>query len=224
MKKVLFVVTNHEQMGNLDQKTGWFLPEVAHPYKILTEAGFDIDFVSPKGGLAPVDPSSLENRDDVSSEFLDSDAYQLTQDTGKPEDVDYKQYQAIFYAGGHGTMWDFPDSKPLAQMAANIYENGGVVAAVCHGPAGLVNITLTNGEYLVAGKEVACFTNQEEAAVGKTDVMPFLLESKLLERGSSVKTAADWQENVIVSDRVVTGQNPASAAGVGKAMLDLINN
>lgn len=222
MTNVLFVLTNHNQLGDTDQKTGWHLSEVAHPYKILSDAGFEIDFVSPQGGLAPVDPGSLKKADEISTEFLKSDAFEKTKSTLSPDDIDYQNYPAIYFAGGHGTMWDLPDCEPLAKLAANIYENGGIVAAVCHGPAGLVNIRLGNGEYLVSNKELACFTNHEEEAINKTNIMPFLLESKLIERGANVKTAGDWQKNVVISERVVTGQNPASADGVGNAMVSLL--
>lgn len=222
MSKVLFVLTNRAQLGDTDKKTGWYLPEAAHPYQVLHDANVDIDFTSPNGGYAPVDPNSVEKADDISTKFLNSDAFEKTKNTLNPSDIDFKDYQAIYFVGGHGTMWDFPNSKALEDIASKIYENGGVVAAVCHGPAGLVNIRLSNGEYLVTDKELACFTNQEEAAVKKQDIVPFLLESKLIERGANVKTADDWQKNVIVSERIVTGQNPASAEGVGKAILDLL--
>lgn len=119
-------------------------------------------------------------------------------------------------------MWDFPDHAELANIAASIYENNGVVGAVCHGPAGLVNLKLSNGEYLIAGKTATGFTNEEEAAVGLTEVVPFLLESKLIERGATYEKAPNFQEKVVVSSRLVTGQNPASAAGVAEAMAALM--
>lgn len=223
MSNVLFVLTNHNQLGSTDQKTGWHLSEVAHPYKIISDANNSIDFVSPQGGFTPVDPNSLKKADSISNEFLNSEAYEKTKNTLSPSDIDYKNYQAIFFAGGHGTMWDLPECEPLAKLAANIYENGGIVAAICHGPSGLVNAQLSNGDYLVANKDIACFTNHEEEAVNKTDVVPFLLESKLKERGANVKPADDWQKNVVISERLVTGQNPASADGLGKAVLSLLS-
>jgi putative intracellular protease/amidase len=129
---------------------------------------------------------------------------------------------AIFYAGGHGTMWDFPDNAQLASIAASIYERGGVVAAVCHGPSGLVNIRLSDGKYLVDGKEVSGFTNEEEKAMGLTDIVPFLLEDKLKSRGAKYSKAAAFQKHVVVSDRLVTGQNPQSASGVGDGIAKLL--
>ncbi|HEY9644308.1 MAG TPA: type 1 glutamine amidotransferase domain-containing protein, partial [Coleofasciculaceae cyanobacterium] len=144
------------------------------------------------------------------------------ENTLHPTQVNPSEYDAIFYAGGHGTMWDFPENADLAGLAASIYEQGGVVGAVCHGPAGLVNIRLSNQDYLVSGKVVSAFTNEEEAAVGLTDVVPFLLEEKLIERGATVEKAPNFQAKTVVSDRLVTGQNPASAAGVAEAMVALL--
>lgn len=124
-------------------------------------------------------------------------------------------------AGGHGTMWDFSENTELANIAASIYEKGGIVGAVCHGPAGLVNIKLSNGNYLVAGKKISCFTNEEEA-VGLTEVVPFLLETKFTELGASIEKAANFQPKVSVSERLVTGQNPASASLIGEKIVKLL--
>jgi putative intracellular protease/amidase len=144
------------------------------------------------------------------------------ENTLTPAQVEPSHYDAIFFAGGHGTMWDFPDNERLARIAATIYEQGGIVGAVCHGPAGLVNIKLTDGSHLIAGKTVAGFTNEEEAAVGLSDVVPFLLVSKLSDRGAIHTKANNFQAHVVVSDRLVTGQNPASAKGVGVEMVKLM--
>ncbi|MEA5506855.1 type 1 glutamine amidotransferase domain-containing protein [Halotia wernerae UHCC 0503] len=221
-KKILFVVTSHETLGNTDKKTGFYLSEVTHPYEVFTRAGYEIDFVSPKGGKAPMDGVELE--DPLNRIFLDNPkTVHLLENTLTPSQVDFRQYKAIFYAGGHGTMWDFPNNEKLAQIAAAIYEQGGIVGAVCHGPAGLVNINLSNGEYLVAGKTVTSFTNEEEAAVGLTQVVPFLLESKLLEQGAKFIKADKFEGHVVKSERLVTGQNPASAAGVAEEMIGLMN-
>ncbi len=119
-------------------------------------------------------------------------------------------------------MWDFPDNQELAEITAAIYDRGGIIGAVCHGSASLVNLQLADGTYLVAGKKISCFTNEEEAAVGLTDFVPFLLESKLIDRGATVEKAANFQKKVVVSDRLVTGQNPASAAGVGEVIVKLL--
>jgi putative intracellular protease/amidase len=220
--KVLIVLTSHDTLGNTGKETGFYLPEVTHPDAVFEGAGFAVDFVSPKGGKAPM--VGVDLQDPLNKAFLDNpEKISQVENTLNPSQIDPTQYDAIFYAGGHGTMWDFPDNQELAKIAAAIYEQGGVVGAVCHGPAGLVNIKLSNGEYLVAGKTVASFTNEEEAAVGLTDVVPFLLEAKMIERGAEVVKAENFQVQVMVSERLVTGQNPASAKSVGEEMVKLLN-
>jgi putative intracellular protease/amidase len=220
-RRVLVVLTSHAQLGDTGRTTGFYLSEVSHPHRIFTEAGFQIDFVSPQGGEAPMDGV---NRDDpVNAAFLDdATLVGATRTTRRPADVNAADYDAIFFAGGHGTMWDLPDNSELQNIAAAIYESGGVVAAVCHGPAGLVNIRLSSGAFLVAGHRVTGFTNDEEDAAELTDVMPFLLETRLGERGAEFHSAANFQPNVVTSDRLVTGQNPASAAGVADAVVTMI--
>lgn len=217
-KKILFVVTSHDKKGNTGEPTGFYLSEVTHPWKVLTEAGYEIDFVSPKGGKAPVDGFDLS--DPENNEFWNNKEYRYKiEHTLKPSQVNPADYVAIHYAGGHGVMWDFADNAPLAKIAAQIYENGGVVSAVCHGPAGLVNVKLSNGNYLVSGKKVNGFTNEEEKAVKLDTVVPFLLEDKLKERGAQFEKSGLWQEHVVTDERLVTGQNPQSAKAVGKAVL-----
>jgi putative intracellular protease/amidase len=222
-KKILIVVTSHEELGNTGKKTGFYLSEVTHPYDVFTRAGYDVDFVSPKGGKAPIDGVELE--DPLNKAFLDDpEKVKQVENTLQPSQIEPDQYNAIFYAGGHGTMWDFPNNEELAQIAANIYDQGGVVGAVCHGPAGLVNIKLANGEYLIKGKTVSGFTNEEEAAVELTEAVPFLLESKLKKQGAEFSKAANFEAHVVTSDRLITGQNPASAAGVAEQMRQLIKS
>lgn len=217
-KKVLFVVTSHDKKGDTGEPTGYYLAEVAHPWHVLHEAGYVIDIVSPKGGKAPVDGFDLN--DSINKIFWENEVYKTKIDnTMKPSDVNPADYAAILYAGGHGTMWDFADNKELADIAAKIYENNGIVAAVCHGPAGLVNIKLSDGKYLVDGKKINSFTNEEETAVKLEKVVPFLLESKLIERGAKFEKSAPFQPHVTVDQRVITGQNPQSATGVGEAIL-----
>jgi putative intracellular protease/amidase len=221
-KRVLFVVTSHGQLGDTGKPTGYFLPEVSHPHRILVNKGCTIDFVSPEGGSPPMDPVSAEAMDDISRAFLAHESWRASLDNSlRPDQVDPDRYDGIFYAGGHGTMWDFPDNEPLAEIASSIYARGGVVAAVCHGPAGLVNVKIGD-EYLANGRTMACFTNEEETAVALADVVPFLLEDRLRECGAIIISAAAFQPQVVTSGRVVTGQNPASAEGVGLAMVKLL--
>lgn len=225
MKKVLFVVTSHGKKGDTGEATGYYLGEVSHPWEVLHNAGYEIDFVSPKGGKAPVDGFNLD--DQTNKKFWNDAKYRgKVENTMKPSEVNPKEYAAIFYAGGHGAMWDFADNAELAKIAAAIYENNGIVSAVCHGPAGLVNIKLSNGKYLVDGKKINTFTNEEEAAVGLTKVVPFLLETKMIGRGAKFEKSGLWQNHVVVDQRVVTGQNPQSAKSVGEAILGqlAINN
>jgi putative intracellular protease/amidase len=161
-KKVLFVLTSHDKKGS--EPSGYYLPEVTHPHAKLTAAGIAVDFVSPKGGKPPVD--GLDLTDPVNAAFWNDPALRGQVDhTRTPDQVRAQDYDAIFFAGGHATMWDFPDDARLQRLAAAIYEQGGLVSAVCHGPAALVNLKLSNGKYLVDGKDVAAFTNDEERAV-----------------------------------------------------------
>ncbi len=220
-KKILFVVTSHSQKGSTGEKTGYYLSEVSHPWEVLHSAGYEIDFISPKGGKAPVDGFNMD--DPINKKFWNNSTYRnKVENTLKPSEVNPKDYVAIHYAGGHGTMWDFADNNEIAEIARQIYENNGVVSAVCHGPAGLVNIKLSSGEYLVNGKKVNAFTNEEEVAVKLDKVVPFLLESKLIERGAKVEKSGLWKKHVTVDQRLVTGQNPQSAKGVGEAALQEI--
>ena len=221
MKKVLFVLSSHPERGETGVPTGFHLAEASHPWKVLHEAGFEVDFVSPKGGVAPIDAFDLN--DEVNKEFWGNDKYQLkTKKTMEPSEVDASDYEAIHFVGGHGTMWDFPGNQGLESIARKIYEDGGVVSAVCHGPAALVDLKLSDGSYLVDGKKVNSFTDAEEKEIKLEDVVPFLLESKLRERGAKFENAGLWQEHVVVDERLVTGQNPASAKKVGEEVLKLI--
>jgi putative intracellular protease/amidase len=220
-QRVLFVLTSHDTLGNTGKDTGFYLSEVTHPYAAFETAGIEVEFVSPRGGKAPM--TGIDSEDPINKAFLeDATKVAKVENTLTPEHVDPARYDAIFYAGGHGTMWDFHNNVQLDQIAAAIYEAGGVVGAVCHGPAGLVNLKLSDGSYLVAGKTVSSFTNEEETAVGLSDVVPFLLEATLIKRGATHTKAPNFQPHVVVSDRLVTGQNPASATGVGEGMVKLL--
>lgn len=218
MKKILFVVTSHDKKGDTGQPTGYYLSEVAHPWEILHNAGYEIDFVSPKGGKAPVDGFDLN--DPINKKFWENKTYRKKiENTLTPSQINPADYVAIHYAGGHGAVWDLPNNEAISSIATKIYENNGVVSAVCHGPAGIVNIKLSNGSYLVEGKKVNAFTNEEEVAVGLEKVVPFLLEDKLKERGVVFEKSGLWQSHVVTDQRLVTGQNPQSALELGKAVL-----
>ena len=218
-KKILFVVTSHDKKGNTGEATGYFLSEAAHPWAVLHNTGYCIDFVSPQGGNPPVDAFDL--KDSINNRFWnDKQTHEKLTHSLKPSQVNPEDYCAIFYAGGHGAMWDFPDDNGLAKIAATIYEKGGIVSAVCHGPAALVNIRLKDGSYLVKDKRISGFTNEEEALKQLDKVVPFLLETKLIERGGKFEKSSAFTPHVSVDERLITGQNPASATAVGNAILE----
>ncbi len=221
MPKALFVVTNTTQLGDSDRPTGFHLSEVTHPLDAFVQAGYEVDFVSPLGGKSPI--VAADREDDLNAAFLDSEErMRQVENTLSPDAVDSSDYEAVFYAGGHGTMWDFAEAESVGKIAAEIYEAGGVVGAVCHGPAGLLPIRLNDGTPLVANKKVAAFTDAEEVAVDLQDTVPFSLSSALEDLGAEHVPAANFTSNVVVSDRLVTGQNPASAGGVGQEIVAVL--
>ena len=221
--KVLIVLTNHSQLGDTGERTGFWLSELTHPYYVLKDQGFQVDLASIEGGPAPIDPRSLEDKDPQQARFL-SDAQLMAKVLTTPplKAINPEQYAAILFSGGHGSMWDFANNAQVNRMASAIYENNGVVAALCHGPAALVGVKLSDGEFLIAGKKVTGFTNSEEAKVGLTEKVPFLLEDRLVSLGGRFQASADFSDNVVVDNRVVTGQNPQSAESVGKALVELL--
>lgn len=220
-KPVLFVLTSHGEKGDTGQKTGFYLGEVTHPLAVLHAAGIKVEFASILGGEPPVDGLDLD--DATNARFWNDAAFRTAiRTTTKLSDIDPGRYAAIFFAGGHGAMWDLPTSTAVDSATRAIFEAGGVVAAVCHGPAALVNVKLSDGNYLVAGRNVSAFTDSEERAVGLDKTVPFLLATTLTERGAIHHPAADWTSKVIVDGRLVTGQNPQSATAVGEKLRDLL--
>lgn len=219
-KRVLLVLTSNDDLGGI-RKTGYYVGEAAHPWKEFTDAGFRVDVASIAGGVPPQD--GRDESDEVQNAFFadPSIAAQLA-DTPKLADVDASQYDAVLFVGGHGTMWDFPNDPAVNAVGRTVYERGGVVSAVCHGPSALVGITLGDGTPLVAGKKVAAFTNAEEAAVELTDIVPFLLADELEAKGATHVPGADFTEQVVVDERLVTGQNPQSATRVGREIVALL--
>ncbi|KAH8668736.1 ThiJ/PfpI family protein [Xylariales sp. PMI_506] len=225
--KILVVLTSHNKLDGTDKPTGWYLPEFAHPYDVLAPKA-EIVVASPKGGEAPLDPGSVEmfKQDKSSVEFLNtkSDIWKNTEKLstflGRSG-----EFAALFYPGGHGPMYDLATDKDSIALINEFVAAGKPVAAVCHGPAVFTNVVLPSGEHLVKGKEVTGFSNVEEDQVQLSSVMPFLLEDKLKEAGGIYKKAAEpWGEFVLSVDggKLITGQNPASAAGTGKALLEAL--
>ena len=222
-KKVLFVLTSHDRKG--DKPSGFFLSEATHPHKVLVDGGYTVDFISPKGGSAPVDPDSMNLDDGVNAQFWNNPSLRsAVEHTKRASEVNADDYAGIFFAGGHGAMWDLPDDAEIAALTERIHTHGGIVGAVCHGPAGLINVKRADGQYLVKDMYVAAFSNAEEREVGLDRVVPFMLGDRLVERGAHLDTAPNWQIKVCVSGRLVTGQNPASATRVGDAMLTMLQN
>lgn len=222
-QKILFVLTSHDILGNTNQKTGYHFSEMTHVWKTFHDAGYEIDLISPQGGNAPID--SFDLSDDISKEFWDHPLYQpKVQNTLIPSAINPEEYVAIYFPGGHGAMFDLPQHKEIAQITATIYENGGVVGAVCHGPAGILNVKLSNDKYLVEVKKVNAYTNLEETNKGLDKIVPFLLETELLNRGAKFESSPPKHPHVVEDARLVTGQNPASAKGVGEMMLQIQQN
>jgi putative intracellular protease/amidase len=222
--KILIVLTSFGKFPFNGEPTGWYLPELAHPYDVFTEAGWEITVASPKGGEAPLDPSSVNafKKDPSSNNFLDNHK-DVWQKTAKVKDFlgHAKEYDALFYPGGHGPMYDLATDEDSMQLAREFYEDGKVVSAVCHGPAALANVKLSDGTLLLKGKEVAGFTDSEEGERLKN--MPFSLQQKLNEAsGGKFVRGEDWSDKTVVAGRVITGQNPASAKSVGQAIVKAV--
>ena len=220
-KPVLMVMTSHDKLGDTGKPTGFFLGELTHPLEVFEKAGVPVEFASIKGGEPPVD--GLDLKDPVNARYWSDKSFrEKLAATKKLSDIDPADYAAVFFVGGHGTMWDFPDDASVQKVTRELYEAGSPVGAVCHGPVALVNVKLSDGKYLIDGKEVSAFTNAEEEKVGLTKVVPFLLANEMEARGAKHLPAPDFEKKVVTSGNLVTGQNPASAAGVAQEMVGLL--
>ncbi len=225
--KILMVVTSHDKLGDTGKKTGFWLEEFAAPYYTFLDAGAVVTVASPKGGEPPLDPKSdlPENQTEATERFKKDPAAQAAlANTVKLADVRAEDYDAIFYPGGHGPMWDMPDNVTSIALIEAFVKADKPVGAVCHAPVALVNVRGQDGEYLVKGKRVTGFTNAEEEAVGLSAVVPFLLEERLKERGGIYSKAAEWAPYVQVDGKLVTGQNPASSGPGAEALLKLLRS
>ena len=223
--KVLMVLTSHDQLGNTGRKTGFWLEEFAAPYFALKDAGASITVVSPLGGQPPLDPKSDEAdaQTDATRRFkADANAQAVLASTGKLSDVDPAGFDAVFYPGGHGPLWDLAEDRASIALIEAMVAAGKPVAAVCHAPGVLRHVKAPDGSLLVKGKKVTGFTNTEEDAVGLTEVVPFLVEDMLKDSGGHYSKGADWQSYVLTDDKLVTGQNPASSEEAAKALLKLL--
>ncbi|KAK4226604.1 class I glutamine amidotransferase-like protein [Podospora fimiseda] len=225
--KILVVLTSHSQLGSTSKKTGWYLSEFSHPHHVFESASAEITVASPLGGTAPLDPSSIDaaKDDSVSVNFHQSKSSLWENTTPLKEFLGKaKEFDAIFYPGGHGPMFDLATDETSQQLIKEFWEEGKVVGAVCHGPAVFVNVKLDDGKYLVEGKRVAAFSDEEEKQIGLDKEMPFLLETELKKKGGKYESSEDgpWGEKVVVDGKLVTGQNPKSAKGVGEEIMKLI--
>ena len=222
--KILMVLTSHDKLGNTGRKTGFWLEEFAAPYYTFLDAGATITLASPKGGQPPIDPVSdtPEGRTDWTRRFgQDPAAQAVLANTSRLADVKAEDYDAVFYPGGHGPMWDLAEDPLSIALIEAFYGAGKPVAAVCHAP-GVLHRVKFQGQPLVNGKRVTGFTNSEEDAVQLTKVVPFLVEDELKRLGGLYEKAADWASFVVTDGRLVTGQNPASSRAGAEALLKLL--
>lgn len=223
--KILMVLTSHDELGNTGRKTGFWLEEFAAPYYVFKDAGAEITLASPAGGEPPQDPKSAD-RDHQSAATerfsRDREAQAALAHTLKLSTVSPTDYDALFYPGGHGPLWDLAEDRDSIALIETMYAEGKPVAAVCHGPGVLRHARLADGSPLVTGKSVTGFSNAEEAAVGLSEVVPFLVEDELRKAGGNYSKGADWQAHVVCDKNLITGQNPASSEPAAKAVLALL--
>ncbi|RLA24827.1 MAG: type 1 glutamine amidotransferase domain-containing protein [Gammaproteobacteria bacterium] len=220
--KVLMVLTSHDQLGDTGQKTGFWLEEFASPYYVFKDALVDITLASPQGGQPPIDPKSEapDFQTEATQRFnKDADGQELLANTLKLAGIVAEDYDALFYPGGHGPLWDLVDNADSIALIETMYTAGKVVAAVCHAPSVLLKAKAVNGSYLVKGKSVTGFSNSEEDAVQLTGIVPFLLENEIVAKGANYSKSDDWQSYIIADGHLITGQNPASSESVAKALL-----
>jgi putative intracellular protease/amidase len=220
--KILFVLTSHAALGNTEEKTGFWIEEFATPYYVLADAGAEVTIASPKGGQPPVDPKSeLKEAQTPSTGRFYKDKVLLDKvaTSLKLSDVNQEDYDAVFYPGGHGPMWDLAIDKNSIQLIEQFYNHQKPIAFVCHAPAALVNVKAENGEPIVKGKHLTSFSNTEEEAVKLTKIVPFLLEEELTKHGAIYSKGADWSAYTQQDGLLITGQNPASSEAVAKLLL-----
>jgi putative intracellular protease/amidase len=221
--KILMILTSHDQLGTTGLKTGFWLEEFAAPYYVFKDADADITIASPKGGQPPLDPKSDEPdfQTAATARFKeDTQAQAALASTLKLSEISPDDYDAVFYAGGHGPLWDLAEDRTSISLIEVMYAAGKTVAAVCHAPAVFLHTEGPDGSPLVEGKAVTGFSNSEEAAVELTDIVPFLLEDELQQIGANYSKSSDWHPYVVTDGNLVTGQNPASSEAVAQALLE----
>ncbi len=220
--KVLFVVTSHDELGNTGKKTGFWIEEFAAPYYSLKDAGFDIVVATPKGGQAPIDPKSEDPDAQTPATkryYEDKEVQDIIANTQKLSEQKAEDFDAVFYPGGHGPLWDLANDEDSQSLILDFYNSKKPVAAVCHAPGVFKNIRLENGEPFVKGKKVTGFSNTEEEAVQLTDVVPFLVEDELKNAGGEYSKTDDWGVHVVEDGLLITGQNPASSESAAEKLM-----
>ncbi|MAF15901.1 MAG: type 1 glutamine amidotransferase domain-containing protein [Marinomonas sp.] len=220
--KILMVLTSHNELGNTGEKTGFWLEEFAAPYYTFLDAGAELVLASPLGGQPPLDPKSdLPDFQTPATERFkkDEQAQQVLANTVKLEDVSQADFDAVFYPGGHGPLWDLAESDQSIALIEAFAQAGKPISFVCHAPGVLRHVKAANGEPLIKGRKVTGFTNGEEAGVALTDVVPFLIEDEFIRLGGHYEKGADWQPHVVEDGRLITGQNPASSEAVAQALI-----
>ncbi|MCX2524429.1 type 1 glutamine amidotransferase domain-containing protein [Larsenimonas rhizosphaerae] len=223
--RILMVLTSHDQMGDTGHKTGFWAEEFAAPYYAFLDAGCAITLATPKGGVAPIDPNS-ESEDAQTTAtrrfYADQETQQLIKVTEPLSGVSAEEFDAVFYPGGHGPLWDLTDNSESIALLQDFLAQNKPISAVCHAPAAFLNIKDAQGEFVLKGKKATGFTNGEEAAVGLTDVVPFLLEDELKQRGAEYNKVDDFSPYAVQDGLVITGQNPASSEAVAEKLLAAI--
>jgi len=224
--KVLVVLTSHDQLGDTGEKTGFWIEEFAAPYYVLQDAGVDVTIASPKGGQPPIDPkSALPDFQTEATKRFDADKELQTKLANSiPLDhINEQDYDAVFYPGGHGPLWDLTNDKTSIALIESFWAHNKPVAAVCHAPAVFRYVKDSNGQPLIKGKKVTGFSNSEEEAVQLTDVVPFLVEDELVKLGAQYSKGEDWHSYVVKDGHLITGQNPASSEETAKALFALLS-
>ena len=226
-KKILMVLTSHDELGNTGEKTGFWVEEFAAPYYAFVDAGVEVTLATPSGGQAPIDPTSkLPDYQTAATDRYDADdvAQAKVATTVKLSSVNEADFDGVFYPGGHGPLWDLTDNTDSISLIEDFLKAGKGVAAVCHASAALLNVKQTSGDFAIKGKAVTGFTNSEEEAVQLTEVVPFLLEDELIKRGGEYQKAQDWHAFVVQDGLIITGQNPASSALAAEKLLEQISS
>jgi putative intracellular protease/amidase len=222
---ILFVITSHDQLGNTGRKTGFWVEEFAAPYYTFKDNGYNIKIATPKGGQAPIDPSSeAESAQTSATEryYKDKETQNLIEHTYLLSEMKASDFDAVFYPGGHGPLWDLANDEDSAKLILDFYNSGKPVGAVCHAPGVFKNVKFENGESFVKGKNVTGFSNSEEEAVQLTNVVPFLVEDELQKLGGHYTKGADWGVHIVEDGLLITGQNPASSEAAAEKIMSLL--